>query len=74
MNLNELTPDIKVSIKQTFGIESEMKVDGFSKKNEHKTLSILISENLKSFDSQTILVKSKWFRIFSVQKKCNMSM
>ncbi len=31
----ELTPDIKVSINQIFGIESEMKVDAFSKKNEY---------------------------------------
>ena len=28
-------PDIKVSIKQTFGIESEMEVDAFSKKNDY---------------------------------------
>ena len=27
-------PDIKISVKQTFGIETEMEVDGFSKKNE----------------------------------------
>ena len=27
-------PDIKISVKQTFGIDSEMEVDGFSKKNE----------------------------------------
>ena len=32
-NLN-IQPDIKLSIKQTFGIESEMEVDAFSKKNE----------------------------------------
>ena len=32
-NLN-IQPDIKVSLKQTFGIESEMEVDAFSKKNE----------------------------------------
>ena len=30
----ELTPDIKLSVKQTFGIESDMEVDGFSKKSE----------------------------------------
>ena len=30
----DLTPDIKLSVKQTFGIESEMEIDGFSKKNE----------------------------------------
>ena len=32
-NLN-IQPDIKLSIKQTFGIDSEMKVDAFSKKSE----------------------------------------
>jgi len=32
-NLNT-QPDIKLSVKQTFGIDSEMKVDAFSKKNE----------------------------------------
>ena len=35
MNLNTLKkPDIKISVKQTFGIETEMEVDAFSKKNE----------------------------------------
>ena len=32
-NLN-IEPDIKISVKQTFGFESEMQVDAFSKKNE----------------------------------------
>jgi len=32
-NLN-IQPDIKLSVKQTFGIDSEMRVDAFSKKNE----------------------------------------
>ena len=32
-NIN-LTPDIKLSVKQTFGIESDMEIDGFSKKSE----------------------------------------
>ena len=27
-------PDIKLSVKQTFGFDSEMKVNAFSKKNE----------------------------------------
>ena len=27
-------PDIKLSVKQTFGIDSDMEVDAFSKKNE----------------------------------------
>ena len=33
-NLN-IQPDIKVSLKQTFGIDSEMEVDAFSKKSEY---------------------------------------
>ena len=35
MNTNQLLqkPDIKLSVKQTFGLESEMKVGAFSKKN-----------------------------------------
>ncbi len=33
-NINH-TPDIKLSIKQTFGIESEMEVDAFSKSSEY---------------------------------------
>ena len=28
-------PDIKLSVKQTFGFDSEMKVSAFSKKNEY---------------------------------------
>ena len=31
-NLAEMVPDIKISINQIFGIDTEMKVDGFSKK------------------------------------------
>ena len=33
-NLN-IQPDIKISVKQVFGIDSELKVEGFSKKNEY---------------------------------------
>ena len=32
-NLN-LTPDIKLSVNQTFGIDSDMEIDGFSKQSE----------------------------------------
>ena len=31
----DIKPDIKVSIKQTFGIDTEMEVDGFSNKSEY---------------------------------------
>ena len=34
LNLN-IEPDIKLSVKQTFGINTEMEVDAFSKKNEY---------------------------------------
>ena len=30
----EIKPDIKLSVKQTFGIDSDMEVDAFSKKSE----------------------------------------
>ena len=31
----DIQPDIKLSLKQTFGIDSEMEVDAFSKKTEY---------------------------------------
>ena len=34
-NLTDLVPDIKVSVNQVFGIDSDLKIDGFSKKNEY---------------------------------------
>ena len=44
-------PDIKVSIKQTFGIDSEMEVDAISKKNDYVPE---IDKNYK-FDRDTTL-------------------
>ena len=49
-NLN-IEPDIKVSLKQTFGIDSEMEVAAFSKKNEYVPE---IDKNYK-FDRDTTL-------------------
>ena len=49
-NLNT-EPDIKVSIKQTFGIDTDMEVNAFSKKNEHVPE---IDKNYK-FDKDTTL-------------------
>ena len=34
-NFAQLAPDIKISVNQIFGIDTDMKVDGFSKKNEY---------------------------------------
>ena len=50
-NLTELVPDIKISVNQIFGIDTEMKVDGFSKKNEYVPE---IDSNYK-FDRDTTL-------------------
>ena len=33
MNLENKKPDIKISVRQTFGIDTEMEVDSFSEKN-----------------------------------------
>ena len=49
-NLN-IEPDIKVSLKQTFGIDSEMEVGAFSKKNDYVPE---IDKNYK-FDRDTTL-------------------
>ena len=49
-NLN-IQPDIKISLKQTFGISSDMEVDAFSKKNEYVPE---IDKNYK-FDRDTTL-------------------
>ena len=46
-----LQPDIKVSIKQSFGIESEMEVSAFSEKSEYVPE---IDKNYK-FDKDTTL-------------------
>ena len=50
-NFSELTPDIKISVNQIFGIDTEMKVDAFSKKNEYVPE---IDSNYK-FDRDTTL-------------------
>ena len=31
----DIKPDIKISVKQSFGIDTDMLVDGFAKKNEY---------------------------------------
>ena len=49
-NINTI-PDIKISVKQTFGIDSKLEVDAFSKKNEYVPE---IDKNYK-FDKDTTL-------------------
>ena len=47
----DINPDIKVSVKQTFGIDSKMEVEAFSKKSEYVPE---IDKNYK-FDRDTTL-------------------
>ena len=49
-NIN-MTPDIKISVKQTFGIDSNLEIDAFSKKNEYVPE---LDKNYK-FDKDTTL-------------------
>ena len=50
-SLAELVPDIKISVNQIFGIDTDMKVDGFSKKNEY----VPKIDNDYKFDRDTTL-------------------
>ena len=50
-------PDIKLSVKQTFGFDSDMKVGAFSKKNEYVPK---IDPDYK-FDKDTTLGNFSWF-------------
>ena len=34
-SFSEQKPDIKISVRQTFGIDTEMEIEGFGKKNEY---------------------------------------
>ena len=64
-NLN-IEPDIKISVNQTFGIESKMEVEAFSKKNEYVPE---IDKNYK-FDKDTTLAILSGF---SFNKRCLVS-
>ena len=50
-NLAELVPDIKISVNQIFGIDTKMKIDAFSKKNEY----VPDVDNNYKFDRDTTL-------------------
>ena len=58
-NLN-IKPDIKISVRQSFGIDSDMEVDAFSKKNEFVPE---IDKDYK-FDSDTTLEIISVFNFF----------
>tara|TARA_Y100000741_G_scaffold142754_1_gene107769 strand:+ start:181 stop:519 length:339 start_codon:yes stop_codon:yes gene_type:complete len=50
-SFSEQKPDIKISVRQTFGIDTEMEIEGFGKKNEYVPK---IDQNYK-FDRDTTL-------------------
>ena len=58
-NIN-YTPDIKLSIKQTFGIEGDMEVDAFSKSSEY----VPEIDKTYKFDKDTTLAIISFFRCF----------
>ena len=65
-NLN-IQPDIKVSLKQSFGIDSEMEVDAFSKRSEYvpeidKNYKF-DNKDIKAFGILGISVGLKWQKI-----------
>ena len=62
----DLKPDIKLSVKQTFGIDTEMEVEAFSKSN---SLVPEIDKDYK-FDRETTLAILSGF---SFNKKCLIS-
>ena len=51
----ETTPDLKISVRQTFNINSDMTVEGFSKKNQH----VPDIDSAYKFDKDTTLGGSK---------------
>ena len=66
MNNLNIVPDIKISVNQTFAIETDMEIDAFSKKNEYVPE---IDKDYK-FDKDTTLAILSGF---SFNKKCLIS-
>ena len=62
----DIKPDIKLSIKQTFGFDSDMQVDAFSKKSEYVPN---IDKNYKFDRDTTLAILSS----FAFNKKCLIS-
>ena len=58
----QFKPDMKISVKQTFGIESNMQIDAFSKKNEYVPK---IDTDYKFDKDTTLAILAGFFRIFA---------
>ena len=35
MDLENQKPDLKISVRQTFGLDTDMEIEGFSKRNQY---------------------------------------
>ena len=51
MNLENKKPDIKISVRQTFNLDTDMEIEAFSKKNEY----VPKIDNDYKFDRDTTL-------------------
>ena len=51
ITLENQKPDIKISVRQTFNLDTEMEIDGFSKKNKY----VPEIDNDYKFDRDTTL-------------------
>ena len=51
LNLEKQKPDIKISVRQTFNLDSDMEIDGFSNKNKF----VPEIDNHYKFDRDTTL-------------------
>ena len=70
-NLN-IEPDIKVSIKQSFGIDTKMEVDAFQKKVNMflkliKIINLIKIQHLQLFQDLH-LIKEFWFKVIMEQE------
>ena len=70
-NIN-LQPDIKISVKQTFGIDSDMEINAFFKKSEY----VPEIDKTYKFDKETTLAiisgfafnKESWCKVIMAQE------
>ena len=56
----DIKPDIKVSLKQTFGIDSEMEVEAFSKKTGMKGSQFIFTTFMGEMSPDTFVLMTVW--------------
>ena len=65
--LENQKPDIKISVRQTFNLDTEMEVDGFSKKNKY----VPEIDNDYKFDRDTTLAISVSYTHLTLPTICS---